>query len=91
MRRLSFLMNSDFNRSSPRLWLKYQFAEGHAFTRAIKSRAGRRYRSAEGWSESPKGEATDFIAVVLAVIFRLPFSAQNRLSSPKPPCIDNYA
>jgi hypothetical protein len=43
------------------------------------------YRSAEGWSEAPRGEATESIAFVFAVIFFRVFSPKIACQVPKPP------
>jgi hypothetical protein len=41
------------------------------------------YRSAEGRNEGPKGEVTDFIAFVFAVIFLFPDLAQKSRVKPQ--------
>jgi hypothetical protein len=53
-------------------------AEGHAFTRAIKSRAEWRYRSAEGRSAGAAETTKKY-----CLCFFLQKPQQNRMSSPK--------
>ena len=57
--------------------------EGHAFTHAVKSRAERRYRSAEGRSEAQRAKRPN-IAFVFAVVLALAFIF--RVFSPKIAC-----
>jgi hypothetical protein len=48
-----------------------------------KDQREKRFRSAEGWGEARRGEATDFIAFAFAFIFSFAFSAQKSRVKPQ--------
>jgi hypothetical protein len=57
--------------------------EGHAFTRAIESRAERRYRSAEGPSEARRAKRLILLPLFLLLFFFYRFPPKKRMSSQK--------